>query len=532
MRSRTAASRREQVAEAYARLGSAKAVSRETGIPRTTVRRDLKRSGHIKPLSGGDPHGLRHKRFTIPRSGVRRYICTSAQNNTDLHEPTWRSLMALAEYWGAQVLVSRYTYNRHAFTQPEKPDTGPVTDANLWYNGKLAPYFNDERIELAPGLMWCGEMNILPTAVRPLSGLDTYTGRRSGIFPHVKVAMQSLPSGKSEGVKFNFTTGTVTLRNYIQKKAGLKAEFHHVYGALLVEVDSRGRWFCRQLNADSEGVIHDLDLRVANGEVTGGHRVEAINWGDIHVAQMNEGITALAWGKNGMMDALRPRYQFMHDMVDFRARNHHDTGDPHTMFARYVHGADNVRKELEDVVSFMEVADRDYCDMVVVDSNHDSALTRWLREHDYKKDPTNAIFFLEAQLRKYKAIESREDFHMIEWALRYLGVGKHVRFLRPDEQFILLHNQGGGIECGMHGHLGPNGTRGGTRALSRIARRANTGHTHAAEIVDGLYVAGVTASLDHGYNVGPSSWTHSHIVTYPTGKRAIITMYEGAWKAA
>lgn len=525
-------SRDDRVLEAYARLKSKRAVARELDLPRTTVRRIIDKAEPLKPLAGGSPTGLTHKRRPTPKTGVRRYICTCAQNNTYVHEPAWRAIKALAEHYDAEILVSRFAYNRNAFTQPEKPGTGGLTDDDLWYDEELMGYVNDERIELAPGLMWCGEMNILPTAVSPLSGFDTYTGRRSGIFPHVKVALKSIPSGKDEGTKLNFTTGTVTQMNYIQKKAGLKAEHHHVYGALLVEVDSKGRWYCRQLNVDGDGVLYDLDLKVEDGKVTSGSRVEAINWGDVHVAQIDPGVADMAWGPGGMIDTLRPLYQFMHDTVDFRPRNHHDVGNPHAMFQRFVEGEDSVEDELRDVVHHLEFADRPWCEMVVVDSNHDNAFTRWLREADYRKDPPNAVFFLEAQLRKYQAIrDGDENFHLVEWALRRLGCPEDVRFLREDESFVILHERGWGIECGMHGHLGPNGSRGTPRGLRRMGRRANTGHTHSTEILDGMYVAGTSTKLDVGYNKGPSSWTHSHIVTYPNGKRAIVTMYGGAWRA-
>lgn len=35
-----------------------------------------------------------------------------------------------------------------------------------------------------------------------------------------------------------------------------------------------------------------------------------------------------------------------------------------------------------------------------------------------------------------------------------------------------------------------------------------------------------------GYNKGPSSWSHSHVVTYPNGKRAVVTMRGTRWRAA
>jgi len=105
---------------------------------------------------------------------------------------------------------------------------------------------------------------------------------------------------------------------------------------------------------------------------------------------------------------------------------------------------------------------------------------------------------------------------------------KSIRFLRTDEPYIICN---GKIECGMHGHLGPNGARGTPQNLQKVGRRANTAHTHSAGIWNGLFVAGTSTKLRWDYNRGPSSWSHSHVVTYPSGQRAIITMWNGRWRA-
>jgi hypothetical protein len=83
----------------------------------------------------------------------------------------------------------------------------------------------------------------------------------------------------------------------------------------------------------------------------------------------------------------------------------------------------------------------------------------------------------------------------------------------------------------MHGHLGADGARGTPSGLNKIGRKAITAHTHSAGIYNGLYVAGTSTEFDMFYNHGPSSWSQSHVVTYPNGKRAIITQYAGQWKA-
>ena len=526
------------IGEAYERLQSWRAVSRELGIPRSTVRHYQRIMGAAPlPIAGGDAVGMVAREMPIPKKGeVKRYILTCAQNNTHLHETAWANLIALSEHYEAQLFVSRFAYNKAAWAQQAgtKPDTRTKRE-DLWYDPELEEFLCDERVQLAPNLMWCGESNIIPTAIRPLSGLESYTGRDSAIFPHVKIAMESVASGKHEGVKLLFTTGTVTLKNYIQRKAGLKAEFHHTYGALLVEVNSRGRWFCRQLNADKNGVIYDLDLRVKDGEVTDGHRVEAITFGDIHAAQVDEGVAALGWGHNpdSMFNVLQPRQVFLHDLIDFRARNHHDRANCHLNFRKFVKGEESVQGELEGAVDLVSDMVRQDAKVVVVQSNHDNALLRWLKETDYRQDPANAMIFLRCQLRIYEAIEREEQgFHLLEWILRQLGCERDIRFLRTDESYILCKARGqSGIECGMHGHLGANGARGAARGFSRMGRKSNIGHSHSCGIIDGVFVCGTSSKLDVGYNTGPSSWTHSHIITYPNGKRAIVTMYDGAWRA-
>jgi len=523
----------EQVVEEFLRHGTIAETARQLACHRKTVQHHLKKAGMRKPIAAGLKEGMKTLAASLPKDGeVKRYILTCAQNNTWVNKGVWENLLALAEHYAAEIKVSRFAYNLQGF-QPAKPDA-EVDQDRMWYDPVLTPYISDDRVELAPTLVWCGEMNILPTATRPLSLLETYTGTKSSVIPHVKIAMESIANNKYEATKFTYTTGTVTKLNYIQKKAGLKAEFHHCFGALLVEVDSQGRWFARQLNADSTNVIYDLDLKVDKGEVTRGNRVKAIGWGDVHEQELSSAIKKLCWtGKNSMIDYLKPEYQFMHDLVSFTRRNHHDIKDPHRMFSIHCEGRDAVEGEMDEVAKFItEDASRDFCEMVVVDSNHDNALTRWLKEADYKKDPANALFFLKCQLRKYEAIAEEDGwFHLVEWVLQSKGVPESVRFLREDESFIICGDAHGGIECGMHGHLGPNGARGTPLGLARLGRKANTGHTHSAGIRDGLYTGGTCSVMDMGYNSGPSSWSHSHVVTYPNGKRTIVTMWHGAYCA-
>jgi hypothetical protein len=121
-----------------------------------------------------------------------------------------------------------------------------------------------------------------------------------------------------------------------------------------------------------------------------------------------------------------------------------------------------------------------------------------------------------------------KDIPLLEFLLKSEGMQMDIKFLKADESYLVCD---GKIECGMHGHLGPNGARGTPNSLQHVGRRANIGHTHCPGIYNGLYVAGTSSKLKWSYNWGPSGWNHAHILTYPNGARSIVTLYDGKWRA-
>jgi hypothetical protein len=576
----------KQFIKAYKRDGSVKAVSKTAGVTYYAARKaylEAKELGLIQalrvgrksadevvtplpPRIEGNLKAMRTRKVTLPKKGeVKRFLCTSAQNNTHVHEELYANLVAFAEHMDAEILISRFAYQRSGLNRggdkaewaptyedqrinltvqdvKDNPETLYGSDRYIW-SPEVYNHVSDERMELAPGLVWCGEWQRSPTTVNPLSGFQVYTGRKSGIFPHVKLCLESVPTSKFEPTRMNYTTGTITMRNYIQKGAGLKAEFHHCYGALLVEVDSDGDWFCRQLSADSDGTFYDLDLKVQNGSITAGHRIEGLTLGDTHREKMDPTVAVIT---AALHDELDPKNTFYHDVLSFGSRNHHDRKDPFKQFKRYVEGKEDVRGEVLQAMEYIAHQAGMWPDTrhVVVDSNHDRALERWLREADWKHDPINMMFYMESVHAKLEAISEGDDtFHMLHhWWEEHDGGDKvfkatgnpyqgNVHFLDEDESFVICDDAHGGIECGMHGHLGANGARGSIRAFAKMGRRANIGHSHTAGIVEGIWQAGTNSLMDLEYNKGLSSWSHSDILTYENGKRCMITMRNGKYKA-
>jgi hypothetical protein len=564
----------EEVAAVYTKLkGNIRASAAELGISRSSVRRKLAKTGLLKkPLVGGTKHGVIAKKRSLAKQGeIKRYILTSAQNNTHVNRELLDNLEALADYYQAEIIVGTYTYNQNAYG-PKSIKRGsemtrdPKTfEKELWYDPAITDYIKDTRIELANGLVWCGEYNALPTNVNPLAGLESYTGRKSAIFPHAKLAMRSIPTMQGEGVKLNYTTGTVTQRNYIQKREGVIAEFHHIYGALLVEVNDKGNWWVRQLNQDEgTGTLQDLNILVKNGEIVATDAsVEAITYGDLHGTMADPEVVKASLE---MRDQLAPKYQFLHDVMEGAAVNPHNRkhNANHEKFHTWLRGYSDLKNELIDTVELLERFHNDGTTTVIVDSNHDDPwIKRWLREYDYRKDPANTEIFLRLQTYMYAQIRNGikgnktqkpeaktiehifgakdafsdnfpepkmvRDINILEFALRSEGeLTAPFKFLKADESFLTCNKK---IENGMHGHFGPSGRFGTPENLSKMARKANTAHTHSAGIFSGLYIAGTSSKLRWDYTKGPSNWTNSHILTYENGKRTIVTIYNGKWRA-
>lgn len=396
---------------------------------------------------------------------------------------------------------------------------------------ELAPYILDESVEIAPGLVWCGEMNIIPTAPHPLNGLEQYRGLKSIVVPHARMELESVASMADEATKLCYSTGTVTQRNYIRSVQASWQSSRHDYGGVLVEVDAEGNWFVRQLSVGADGSVADVGpsgtqgVRVVDGQVRWERVTRAVTWGDAYVAEMEHWVRQTCWGPDGMLDQLRPATQFLHDVFSMRSRSHHEAKDPHARFIRHVEGEDTVEDEAQVTADFLCEARREFCETVVVHSNPDRHLSKWLQTADYREDPVNATYFLHLQLETYRAMERGDrDFNPLEFALRGQGCPPDTRFLAKDESFVLL-----GVEHGLHGDLGPNGSRGSTRNLTKLGRPINKGHDHTASIRDGVFSAGACA-VRFPYMLGPSSHSVSHILTYENGTRCLVTMWNGRWR--
>lgn len=461
----------------------------------------------------------------------RYYIFTAAVRGAKVHTEFYENLKAYAKFLGAELVIGALTSvgrQRYAEYDPKE------------FDESLLDYISNEPIVIGNRIRFCPELNLAPTMVKPLQGLQTYTKKMWGVFPHTKISVDTVPTHKDRPAKFIATTGSVTHPYYTPTKAGYRAHFDHVHGACIVEVTKKGVWF-RHLTPSNEidGTFYDLGMKVTKGKVDWNpDGVEAIIYGDIHAEKLDPQVAMATWGMGArkenfttLVEALVPKVQIIHDLMDMTAANYHELDNLFKRYERWWGGNSDVGSDFNVALDFLDKVHKFSNETVIVDSNHEYFIEKWLLRFDpsMKEDFENIDDFYKLKLALLKSIRDGKPHSMLETLLRAYyedtdndELFDKLKFLKPDDSYE-IHN----VECGWHGHRGPNGRRGSKNAFKFVTEKSTIAHLHSPSIDSGCHVVGTSTKMDLGYNAGPSSWAHTHGIIYPNGGRTLVTMSDG-----
>lgn len=461
------------------------------------------------------------KRFARPLDS-EVYIITSAQNATDVDLAFFTTLKAAAKHLGAELVVVPFRYKNPTSVWSASQA------AEDWWDPVLVPHLFNVRKKLNPNLVLCADIKTQPTATSPLTGFESLTGPESCIIGHPKMQFRTVPVPSGRYPKILSTTGACTKKNYTDTKAGKIGAFHHYLGAVIVEIQGK-TFHLRQLNADRlDGSFIDLDtLYTAQGAKKAPPALGLVT-GDTHARFIDPKVDKATYGPGGIVETLDPQTIVFHDVVDGDTVNPHQAGDPFMAEARRKADMASVEDEVKHVVKWVNSRAKGR-QAVIVDSNHHDFLARWVLSTDWKRDVKNAGFYLEtarAMLASARMTPGGAEYDdpFAYWAKKMLA--PNIKMLGPDDSFKI-----GDAECALHGHNGPNGAKGSLKNLSRMGVKVNIGHVHSPGIEEGGYAAGTSTPLKLSYTRGsPGSWLNTHIATYANGKRALITIVDGAWR--
>lgn len=364
--------------------------------------------------------------------------------------------------------------------------------------------------------------------IDPITSLTRIGHRQGGfIYASPKQRLKFMPTARVQYTHAIMTTGAITVPNYgtdkyMSDRTAHIAEHDHIMGAVIVEIQDKKKYFFRQVQADTDGSFIDLGVKY---DKLGSEECapEAFVLGDWHSGETDP-VARQCWEE--ICEELKPKYLVMHDAFNGLSINHHEENNTILLAQRAMEGKLDLRKEInvlaKDILDMGSLVD----EIVMVKSNHDEFLTRYLQDGKYVHDPLNHRYALDLAAKMldgkdplaYAVYDSLGDELMDDKAPK-------IRWLERDENFII-----GGVQLGAHGDKGPNGARGSIKSLEKAYGNSVTGHSHSPEILRGAWVVGTSSLLRLSYNVGPSSWMHTSCLVYANGQRQLISVIDGKWR--
>lgn len=436
----------------------------------------------------------------------KAYFITWAQAETAVHKGFLENLEAYANLHNAEIIVQAGRYKNPNSIESNKYLKSKEKSRGTW-DASIRKYLYANRISLNSYLSILADVKVQPTAVMPLSGLGSFTGRESSILPHPKVQLESLPILDGYKHKLMLSTGAVTVPNYTDTKAGKKGEFHHQIGFVVAEIFDNKDFQVRQIQADDDGSFMDLHFNVRNGSVSIDKVVDTAIWGDLHFGSHDEKALCMAEDLSDYLDVERV---IIHDAFDGESVSHHISKNPFQMLNQEEKGTNNLENELTNTIEYLGNLSKRF-EVISIESNHNDFLDRWLINNDWRK-VHNKKLYLELAHLKALSNNGKGVFHML---------------LEDNYPNIKTVNYGGSYirlntELGTHGDRGTNGSRGGIKQFKNLLIKTITGHSHSPRKEDGATVVGTLTKLRLGYNDSWSTWVHGIVLLYKNGKNQHI----------
>jgi hypothetical protein len=313
------------------------------------------------------------------------------------------------------------------------------------------------------------------------------------------------------------------MSNYTDSKSGKKGEFHHTLGFVIVEIKDEDVFFARQVTANEDGDFNDLyynvtyNSRLKKSKIKKNTTVSAIILGDLHYGHHDDKV--IDETLNCLMKKLKPSHVILHDVFDGNSISHHDINNPFTQYQKEITGANSLRDEVNSMLEGLKVFEK--YNVVIVRSNHDDFIDRWLINTDWRKTvtPKNSLEYME-----YSAAILKGDAPngIIPYLIN-IHYPKFKTLGRSDSYLV------GDWELGQHGDIGSNGSRGSLLQFRKLNTKVVVGHYHSPGRKDGALAVGTSTKLRVGYNIGASGWLQSHVIIHSDGKAQHINFIRGEY---
>lgn len=440
-------------------------------------------------------------------------VVTSAVDGFSINQKFFKALLKYCELNNAKLIVLPVNHGK-PFNEDRYPEY-------------IREYLTDTNINLNGQTVIMGSMKLGATLESPLHSMNSFSKGKNVIFGHTQVQLKTLPRKSEKYPAILTTTGTISNQHYGENKTSQKANFNHSFSAVFVDGVIPNR--LRHLHFDGDG-FYDVNGYYDEDGVKDISEITALVTGDEHVIFYDETILEATYGKTGIVNTLKPKYIVRHDVLDCYSISHHHKNNVLTKYSKMKSNTNNIENELFDTIAFINASTPEFSESLIISSNHNSHLLRWLNEADPKHDLVNAKIYHQLMYMMLDEIDNSDESALPNYSDPFSlwasdKINSNVKFLKSSESFE-VH----GIDVNNHGDIGVNGSRGSNQQYKDLPLKSVIGHSHTPGIDKGSYQVGTSSTLRLEYNKGLSSWHHCHCIIYPNGKRQLIFIIDGEWK--
>jgi hypothetical protein len=347
------------------------------------------------------------------------------------------------------------------------------------------------------------------------------------IFASPKQRLKAIPVSNKKYPHFVMTTGAITdsdytSTNYMSNRMAFLADHDHIMGGIIVEIENEDFYHFRQFQFDADGSFIDLGVKYCSDGSVVEMPPEAMVLGDWHAGATCPVVKTIT---KEIADQVKPNSIILHDLFDGAPVNHHEAHNVSIRSQNAEQGLMSLKENFKIIAQDFQYLLNSVPKLLVVKSNHDEFLDRFLSKGDFTKDHYNYELYLELALHQL-----RQKGDILKYAVETYGdlnpkLAEKITWLNRDQDYKIAN-----IQLGSHGDLGANGSRGSARAMESAYGSSVTGHSHTPEILRGAWVVGTSTTLRLNYTRGPSSWVNTHCLVYPNGSRQLIHIIDGKWR--
>lgn len=485
------------------------------GVSERTIRKWVSEKLLMKEKPDVEPEQYIKAQKKAYNSTKKRFIITWAQNNTSVHKGLMRNIERYADFIDADihVIAGRYKNPTSVWTNNQEKE-------EKWAN-EVLPYLDANRHDIHKYVSILSDIKVQPTAVNPMTGMQALSGINTCIFGAPKVQMEMIPVLEGNKPKMMLTTGSVTKKNYTDSKSGKVGDFHHTFGFVIVEIKDDETFFVRQVTAnDRTGNFNDLCYSVDDSGINKIKSISAIVLGDVHFGHHDPVVMAKT---HEFMNKIVPDHVILHDVFDGNSISHHELSDPFIQYGKEIQGTNDLEKEIDVMVECLLPFNK-YKNVVIVRSNHDDFLDRWLKKEDWKKQPTFKNSRLYMKFSDILLGQYGENPNDVKGVIPYLINKVFPKYITLGRRASYIVK---GWELGQHGDIGANGSRGSLLQFRKLNTKVVVGHYHSPGRKDGAIAVGTSTHLRVGYNNGPSSWLQSHVIIHNDGRAQHLSFIDG-----